>query len=86
MKVNPCDTCLVKPCCTDACPPKHEYTENLLHFLSNLGQIVYDRNGKQVKGVGKRTLKAYEEASSLAAQNSEEHKKIMERYVRSVVH
>ena len=85
MKPNPCYKCLVKPCCSEVCQSKNEYTDELLNFLGRLGMNIYDKNGKKFKRVSKHTMKVYNEVVELCIQNNEQHHEILDRYVRMVV-
>ena len=86
MKTNPCIQCLIKPCCTNVCTPKEEYTEELIGFLCRLGQQIYKLNGKRKRNISKLIISAYDEAAILCEINRNENNQILKRHIHSVVH
>jgi hypothetical protein len=80
MKTNPCNKCLVKPCCTDLCNQKHEYTHELNGLLCNLAKQVFKKNGKRKKWRASNLLNStYDEVIVLHNRNSYEYNKILTR-------
>jgi len=85
MKTNPCNICLVKPCCTDVCKDKENYTEEIVDFLCRLGQHVYKENGKKRRNLSKLMTSAYNEAVQVCDINHTETNKIFNRHTNSVI-
>lgn len=85
MKTNPCTLCLVKPCCTNLCNEKSEYTEQAIAFLCRLGKIVYKNNGKLRRNLSNLTLCTYKEAVKVCAENNKETNKIFNNHIHSVI-
>ena len=76
---NPCDNCLLKPCCSCMCNNKDEYTEFLINALTDISHLMYDEKGNKVN-TGILVKLEHERILKLAQQNADEKDKIFDRY------
>ena len=81
MKTNPCELCLVKPCCTELCDKKSEYTEEAISFLCRLAKNIYKKNGKKRINISKLLTSSYNEAVEVCDANNKETNMIFNRSV-----
>jgi len=80
MKINPCDKCLVTPCCSKICESKDEYTDEITSFLCRLGQHVFKKNGKRRRwGASKLLNTRYDETVVLCNRNQYQYNQIIQR-------
>jgi uncharacterized protein (UPF0335 family) len=72
---NPCDECLIKPCCSDRCDKKHSYTEFLSNELQDIYKLMYN------DGPNKEVRQRYLKIRKLCDRNTNENNIIFERYL-----
>lgn len=70
---NPCNECLVQPCCTDICDSKYTYTNNILEKLYYAGQKIYHETNKtKIVNPNKKDEEIWEQLITLCRINKNE--------------
>ena len=73
---NPCDKCVVNPCCTQLCENKRKYTEELHRELEFLAPELFMEDGYRKENVPKQILKEKNQVVRLLKKNGEELRQI----------
>jgi hypothetical protein len=76
---NPCNICLVTPCCTSVCKEKYRYTDFIVNELTNVGYKVYDERGGFKKNISPRFTNLWAKWTTICEKNKIELETIHNR-------